>query len=264
MSRYYEFEGKNIDVAVRNACDTLKILKENLEYEIVQHGSGGFLGIVGRKKAKIRVMRIQDKKSSDNGITPDLKPVEPSAAPDMKDAHPYEDSTVSISGDADTTPVKIENSQNPLEIAHDALERILDFITTDTTIQIDKREPIELMVSGPYPGIMIGKHGQTLEAIQYLVEKIVSRKCKKHIRLHIDIENYLKKRRDNLIKLALRLSQKAISSGKPVTIGVMNSQERRIVHIALRDKAGVRTQSMGSGVMRKLIIYPRKNNRRAK
>jgi len=264
MSRYYEFEGKNIDAAVRNACDILKILKENLKYEIVQQGSSGFFGIVGRKKAKIRVMRIQDNKSSDNGKVPELKPVElPSATP-MKAANLADDETASTTGDADATPANRGNVQDPIELARDALERILDFITTDTTIHIDKREPIELMVNGPYPGIIIGKHGQTLEAIQYLVEKIVSRKCKKHIRLHIDIENYLKKRRDNLIQLALRLAQKAKLTGKPVTIGVMNSQERRTVHIALRDKAGVRTQSMGSGMMRKLIIYPKKNNRRAK
>ncbi len=263
MSRYYEFEGKNIDAAVRNACDILKILKENIKYEIVQPGSSGFFGIVGRKKAKIRVMRIQDE-HADTGEASDQKSQTPSADKDMNSPQLTEDDAEIAAGGDDAVPTKKDNISDPLELAQTALRRILDFITDNATITVEKREPIELMVSGPHPGVIIGKHGQTLEAIQYLVEKMVSRKCKKHIRLHIDIEQYLKKRKDNLIKLALRLSEKTKLSGKPVTIGVMNAQERRIVHIALRDKAGVRTQSIGSGIMRKLVIYPKKNNRRAK
>ena len=261
MSRYYEFEGKNIDAAVHNACDTLKILKENLKYEIAQQGSSGIFGLFGKKIAKIRVMRIQNDTSLDESKAQEPKPVASSAdAPDI----PGEKEADITTGNNEAVPAN-EEICDPLEMAQTALRRILDFITSDTKINVDKkRDPIELMISGPYPGIIIGKHGQTLEAIQYLVEKMISRKCKKHIRLHIDVENYLKKRRDNLIKLALRLSEKAKTSGKPVTIGVMNSQERRTVHIALREIAGVRTQSVGNGIMRKLIIFPKKNNRRAK
>ncbi len=271
MSRYYEFEGKNIDAAVHNACDTLKILKEDLKYDIVQAGSGGFLGFIGKKTAKIRVLRIQKDETSDNSKA--QKPVPSSAVPTKNTAHLDKDeATITASIDEAALKNKAEAAQknkaeisDPLEMALTALRRILDFITSDTQINVGKkRDPIELMVNGPYPGIIIGKHGQTLEAIQYLVEKMVSRKCKKHIRLQIDVENYLKKRRENLIKLALRLSQKALASGKPVTIGVMNSQERRTVHIALRDKKGVRTQSVGSGMMRKLTIFPKKSDRRTK
>ena len=263
MSRYYEFEGKNIDAAVHNACDTLKILKENLKYEVVESGSGGFLGFIGKKAAKIRVMRIQNDESSENGKAPERKPAQPEISA-MKTAHPDKDEAKIVAGNDVAASTDKDNIPAPLEMALTALRQILDFITSDTHIKVDKpSDPIELMVSGPRPGIIIGKHGQTLEAIQYLVEKMVSRKCKKHIRLQIDVENYLKKRKYNLIQLALRLAEKSKASGKPVTIGVMNSQERRTVHIALRDK-GVRTKSIGSGNMRKLTIFPIKNNRRAK
>ena len=254
MSRYYEFQGKNIDAAVRNACDTLKILEEDLKYDIVQAGSGGFLGFIGKKTAKIRVMRIQNDEPSDKGAVQEPKPA-PSETTTIK--------TALLDKDEAALPNQ-DNDSDPLEMAVTALRQILDFITSDAQISVDKKhDPIELMVNGPRPGIIIGKHGQTLEAIQYLVEKMVSRKYKKHIRLQIDVENYLKKRKYNLIQLALRLAEKAKATGKPVTIGVMNSQERRTVHIALRDK-GVRTKSIGSGNMRKLTIFPRKNNRRAK
>ncbi len=262
MSRYYEFEGKNIDTAVSNACDTLKILKENLKYEIVQTGSGGFLGFIGKKTAKIRVLRIQKDETSDNGKA--QKPVS-SSTPAINTTHLDKDEAAITADKDEAVFTNKADISDPLEMAETALRRILDFITYDAQITVVKeRDPIELMVTGPRPGIIIGKHGQTLEAIQYLVEKMVSRKFKKHIRLQIDVENYLKKRRDNLIKLALRLAEKARASGKPVTIGVMNAQERRTVHIALREKAGVRTQSIGNGMMRKLTIFPRKNTRRAK
>ena len=252
MSRYYEFEGKNVDAAVHNACDILKILKEDLEYEVVQPGSAGLFGFIGKKAAKIRVMRIQNDKPYDNGTGSKPAPPETTA---IKTAHPDKEEAA--------LPNK-DNGSDALEMAMAALRRILDCITSDAQISVDKRhDPIELMVSGPRPGIIIGKHGQTLEAIQYLVEKMVSRKYKKHIRLQIDVENYLKKRKNNLIQLALRLAEKTKATDKPVTIGVMNSQERRTVHIALRDK-GVRTKSIGSGNMRKLTIFPMKNNRRAK
>ncbi|MDM8553257.1 RNA-binding cell elongation regulator Jag/EloR [Desulfococcaceae bacterium HSG7] len=264
MSRYYEFEGKNIDAAVRNACDILKIARENLEYAVVQPGSSGFLGFIGKKTAKIRVKRIQNGEPSDTGSVQEPKPTQSKTTATKKTALPDKDEAVITAGDNETAIPNKDDILGPFEMAQTALRHILDCVTSDAQISVDKKHnPIELMVNGPRPGIIIGKHGQTLEAIQYLVEKMVSRKYKKHIRLQIDVENYLKKRKHNLIQLALRLSEKAKATRKPVTIGVMNSQERRIVHIALRDK-GVRTKSIGSGNMRKLTIFPRKNNRRAK
>ncbi len=265
MSRYYEFEGKNIDDAVRNASDTLKIERENLKYEVVQSGSVGFLGLVGKKQAQIRVMRFQDQDpvSSEQPEEEEVKDVK-----SAKQGPPLDDEgNNGAEGESvENLPISEGEKEDlqPLDLAKNALKRILDSISSDCTITVVKRDPIELMVNGPYPGVIIGKHGQTLDAIQYLVEKIVSRKCKKHIRLEIDVERYLKKRRDNLIKLAQRLSEKAKTSRKPITIGVLNAQERRIVHIALKEKPGVRTQSVGNGVMRKIIVYPQKNNHQNK
>ncbi len=263
MSRYYEFEGKNIDDAVRNASETLKIERNNLRYEVVQSGSGGFLGLVGKKLAKIRVMRSQENDHLENGQAKEAEAILQTFEKQKPSIDNEKENQGGADSDSDANQSMSEvetKVEHPLDLAQNALKRILDSITSDCTITVVKREPIELMVNGPYPGVIIGKHGQTLDAIQYLVEKIVSRKCKKHIRLEIDVEGYLKRRRENLIKLAQRLSEKAKTSRKPITIGVLNAQERRIVHIALKEKPGVRTQSVGSGVMRKIIVYPQKNN----
>ena len=107
--------------------------------------------------------------------------------------------------------------------------------------------------------MLIGKRGQTLEAIQYLVEKIVNKRIEARVRLQIDVEGYMETRRTNLQRLAERLAEKSKRTGKPVTIGQMNAQDRRVVHLTLKDDNGVRTQSMGDGYYRKLVIFPRKS-----
>jgi len=106
--------------------------------------------------------------------------------------------------------------------------------------------------------VLIGKRGQTLDAIQYLVEKIVNKHSQKRLRLQVDVEGYLESRKKNLEDLAFRLAQKAQKNRKPMTIGQLKPQERRVVHLALKDYPDVRTQSVGEGFIRKLMIIPQK------
>jgi spoIIIJ-associated protein len=138
-------------------------------------------------------------------------------------------------------------------------------ITTDATISIEERSNrIFFNVKGGNSAILIGKRGQTLEAIQYILEKIVNKKRQERIRIQVDVEGYLEKRRVSLEGLATRLAEKVKRTGKPATIGQMNSHDRRIVHIALKNDSQVRTQSMGEGVLRKLVIFPKKYSQRKK
>jgi spoIIIJ-associated protein len=113
-------------------------------------------------------------------------------------------------------------------------------------------------ISGGDSGVLIGKRGQTLEAIQYLLEKMINKKSTNRIRVLVDVEGYLDKRKSNLKLMASRMAEKAKRTKKPVTIGQMNSHDRRIVHIHLKDESGVRTQSLGEGYYRKLMIFPKK------
>jgi spoIIIJ-associated protein len=115
-------------------------------------------------------------------------------------------------------------------------------------------------VSGGNSAVLIGKRGQTLEAIQYLVEKIVNKNRKGRVGIHVDVEGYLEKRRIRLQRLAVRMAEKVKSTGKPSAIGQMNAHDRRIVHIALQDDNRVRTQSKGEGFLKKLVIFPKKNS----
>ncbi len=258
MSSSLEFEEKNVEMAVKKACEELNIPREKLKHDVISYGSTGIFGLVGTKKARIRVtipkapkeFKIEDSDTEKEKI----------ASSDQA----LEDEGFQM--DAAIDEIEISHSyDDPKDIGRDALQRIINLITTDATISInEKSNRIFFNVKGGNPAVLIGKRGQTLEAIQYVVEKIVNKSRKERVGIQVDVEGYLEKRRVSLEKAALRLAEKVKRTGKPATIGQMNSHDRRIVHIALKDDSRVRTQSMGEGILRKLVIFPKKNSWRKK
>jgi len=258
MSSSLEFEDKNVELAVKKACEELNIPKEKLRHDVISYGSTGIFGLVGTKKARIRVTVPKEFK--------DLKVEVPDAAKQK-----IASSDLVLEEEGLRTDVLISEGDvfhsdgDPEEIGRDALQRILDLITTDASISSnEKSNRIFFDVKGGNSAILIGKRGQTLEAIQYIVEKIVNKSRKDRVGIQVDVEGYLEKRRISLEKAAMRLAEKVKRTGKPATIGQMNSHDRRIVHIALKNDGMVRTQSMGEGVLRKLVIFPKKNSSRKK
>ncbi len=116
-----------------------------------------------------------------------------------------------------------------------------------------------LDVVGPSGGLLIGRHGQTLECLQYLVSKIVQKTCDDDRSLVvIDIEGYRERQKEKLAETALSMAKKAAESGQTVTLQPMSSRERRLVHLALRDHADVTTQSTGEGLRRRVMIVPKR------
>ncbi len=255
MSPSLEFEGKDVEQAVKNACEALNIPREKLKHDVISYGSTGIFGLVGAKKAKIRVNAPESLreikpetvgKKQPNNIGDDDKLLTELPVPTTRALDDFK---------ADTY------LENPVGFGRDVLQHIIDSITTDATISIEQDEDRTLLrVKGGKPALLIGKHGQTLEAIQYLVEKIINTHSEQRIRVQVDVEGYLENRQISLQKLVGRLAKKAKQTGKPVTIGQMNAYDRRIVHLALRDDSGVRTKSIGNGYIKKLMIFPRKNS----
>lgn len=144
----------------------------------------------------------------------------------------------------------------------DVLERIVDLISSDAEISIvSANGGIRYNVAGGNAGVLIGKRGQTLEAIQYIVEKIVNKQAEGRVRVQVDVEGYLDNRKANLEELAQKLADKTRKSGKPSSLGHMSAHDRRIVHLALKDDGEVRTQSVGEGFYRKLVIFPNRKRR---
>ncbi len=258
MSPSLEFEDKNVEMAVKKACEELNIPKEKLKHDVISYGSTGIFGLVGTKKARIRVTLPK--------TSQEFK-IEDSNAKKQKTASL--DQTVKntdLQMDAPIDDIELSPSEDdPKEIGREALQRIIDLITTDATISIEeKSNRFFFNVKGGNSAVLIGKRGQTLEAMQYIVEKIVNKKRKERAGIQVDVEGYLEKRRISLEKTALRLAEKVKRTEKPATIGQMNSHDRRVVHIALKDDDMVRTQSMGEGILRKLVIFPKKKSSRKK
>jgi spoIIIJ-associated protein len=146
-----------------------------------------------------------------------------------------------------------------LHTAKEFLKKIIEILSVEVEVTEGQEQKYgHIFIQGKDSGFLIGKKGQTLEAIQYLADKVVNKQCGKGVQVFIDVEGYIEARKVELNELAKRLAEKAQKTGKPSTISRMNAQERRIVHLALKNNKAVRTQSVGDGYYRKLIIFPKK------
>ncbi|MBW1991165.1 MAG: protein jag [Deltaproteobacteria bacterium] len=144
-----------------------------------------------------------------------------------------------------------------MEQAREILENILEKMGEVAKVEAHREDDrINLNIEAADAGLLIGKQGQTLEALQYLVSKIVSKKSKRKVRLMIDIESYRARHNQALTQMALKYGDKAKRTGKPVTLNPMNPHDRRIVHLALQGDAQLKTLSRGEGLYKKVVVYP--------
>jgi spoIIIJ-associated protein len=209
-----EFEDKSVDDAIDLACRQLKLPREKLEIEIISKGSSGIFGIVGTRRAKIRV-------------TAKVSPIGPAA-----------------------------------DRAKEVLDEILKHIDLPMVVECEAKEGyyyLNIISNGS--GLLIGKRGKTLSALQFLVSKIVSRQAGENVSVIVDTEQYRSKRELSLNELARQLSEKVKKSHRSLTTGPMSAQDRRIIHLALKEDHEVRTKSKGEGNLRRVVIYPVKKTK---
>ena len=259
MAFTLELEAKSVEKAIKLACEKLEIPREELNYDVISHGSSGIFGIGRSKKAKIRVVLPEegDESVSTEDLSTGVVNNGDNASTDIKN-HVQELIHETLDQDQTIHPIKEEAH---VTLGKEVLQRIVDTITSDATVTFEHdSSKILFNVTGGNSAILIGRHGQTLDAMQSLVEKIVNKGNAERVRVQVDVEGYLENRRNNLIKHAERMAAKCKSIRRPVTVGNMNAHDRRIVHIALRGDNKVRTHSTGEGYLRKLVIFPRKNS----
>ena len=143
--------------------------------------------------------------------------------------------------------------------AAEVLRTLLDKMSVEhEVVASEDEERVTLEVKGPETGLVIGKKGQTLDALQYLVNKIVSREVSEEEGkpINVDAEGYRGRRAESLIELAHRLAEKARRTGKPVAADPMSPADRRVIHVALANTPGLTTKSEGEGIYRHLVIIP--------
>ncbi len=157
--------------------------------------------------------------------------------------------------------IPVDVSEDAMRVGRETLQKMVSLITDDAIVTAQSDEDrLLLKVEGGNSGVLIGRRGQTLEAMQYLTDKIINRYSESRVRLKVDIEGYMETRKANLKTLAYKMADKAKKTGKPATINQMTAQDRRVIHLALKDDTRVRTQSMGDGYYRRLVIFPKKSS----
>lgn len=216
-----EVSAKTVEEAIERGLQQLSLSRDQVEIAIVNKGKSGFLGM-GAEDAVVR-----------------LTPLSP-AAEDI------------------SLPTK----------SKEALEEILRMMKVRARVQLrpgtaradaeSDVPPIALEVDGDDLGILIGRRGETLAALQYILRLIVAHQQKARVPLTVDVEGYKQRRYESLKELALRMAQQAISSRQSRTLEPMPADERRVVHLALSASPDVVTQSVGEGELRKVVILPRK------
>ncbi len=153
----------------------------------------------------------------------------------------------------------VDVPQTAIDLGLEAVRKMADLITDETVVTADTKEDVlTLKIEGGNSGILIGRKGQTLDAMQFLVDKMINRQEEDRVRVRMDIQGYMETRKANLRHLAQKMAAKAKNTGRPATINQMSAQDRRIIHMALKNDSQIRTQSMGDGYYRRLVIFPKK------
>lgn len=210
---YLEVTGKTVDDAITNALIQLETTSDQIEYEVIEKGSNGFLGLIGKQDAII----------------------------------------------------KVRKKSNLLDDTYEFLNKMFAAMNMEVKSEIDYNEENRTMnidFSGDEMGILIGKRGQTLDSLQYLISLVVNKESDAYIKVKVDTEDYRERRKQTLENLAKNLSYKVKRTRRPVTLEPMNPYERRIIHSALQNDRYVETHSEGDEPYRKVVItLKRRENR---
>ena len=232
-----EFSGKTVDDALTAATVALGVTSDKLNYEVVEKGSSGILGI-GAKDAVIKVSLKGEKDEAEKAAATATVSEEKSEKKESLD-----DPSQAI--DIISYFLKDVFSSMNLEV-----EIICEYDEEDNTINVD--------LKGPEMGIIIGKRGQTLDSLQYLTNLALNRKVDTYTRVKLDTEDYRRRRKETLENLARNCAYKAKRTKRSVSLEAMNPYERRIIHYALQDDEYVTTHSEGEEPYRHVVITLKK------
>ena len=240
---YREFTAKTVSDAITDACQAFGVTSSNLDYEVVQEDSNGFLGI-GSKPAII--------KAAVKEAAPEVKEEAP-AAPVVKKE---EEQKVS----AKTASTAVKKSVSEVDVVEAASKFLSDVFTSmemEVVIDVEFDEAENTMninLTGDDMGVLIGKRGATLDSLQYLVSLVVNKNVEEYIRVKVDTENYRERRKETLENLAKNVASKVKRTGKTYELEPMNPYERRIIHSALQDSKYVTTYSEGEEPNRRVFV----------
>lgn len=264
------FTGKTESDAVMNAAMELGIPSTDLNYTVIDPGSNGFFGlfkkpvIIEMKEEEKPVIK-EEKKEAPKSEKPKKKTEKkPVKKEEKKETHPKKKQQKVKENAPVKEPKKNKAPENLDEIIKDT-EKYLDEVlramglNPKLNLYYNRRENVlNINVSGEKMGALIGKHGQTLDALQYLVSLYVNKESESFMKIKLDTENYRERRQQTLEKLAGSIAYKVKKNKKPVYLEPMNPNERRIIHSALQRDPEVITKSEGKDPYRKVVVMLKK------
>jgi len=231
---YKQFEAKTVDEAIVSAMKTFRASFENLDIKIISEGSKGLFGLVGTKSAKILA----------RPLTEDSKPTVDIETPAVEQAEPEQEDHKASTDDA------------IMNLAREILSDMLRLMHLSAEINLRGDNTLEIMGDGS--GILIGKRGQTLDSLQFLLNRIINKSRQENVYITLDTEGYRQRHLSHLKSLAIKMGEKVKRTGKSVSLDRMNPYDRRIIHITLKNDNDVNTKSIGDGQYKKIVIIPRK------
>ena len=213
-----EVSAKTVEEATRVALEQLGVTRDDVEITVIKKGKGGVLGM-GAEDAVIKVALLED------------------------EPQPGAESDVAL-------------------VARQVLSEILHNMAITATVEVvksaDAAAPVSLNIEGDDLGVLIGRRGEALASLQYLVRLIVAEKVKQWVSINVDVDWYKKRHYDALKKMALRLADQVARRRRSITMEPMPPDERRIIHISLANNPDVTTQSIGEGDGRRVVIQPKR------
>lgn len=254
---------KTVDDAITEALIQLGVTSDRLEYEVIEKGSAGFLGI-GMKQAVIEARRKPEPK-------PEIKE-EPVKKPEIKREKPKQAETRPAEK-TEEKPVKmaeepaVKQKGELAEVTDEAIRAVESFLKdtlsamdmeVEITSKIDEDGALSVEMNGKHMGILIGKRGQTLDALQYLANRVANKYQEGYVRVKLDTENYRARREETLKNLAKNIAHKVKRTRRSVSLEPMNPYERRIIHSALQSDPYVTTHSEGEEPYRKVVVTLKK------
>ena len=258
MAKVIEKTGKTIEEAIQSAVAELGVKESELEIEVLEEPSKKFLGLFGGTPAKIRA-------TVKELAPPVVKPVEveePARVEEEKiPAEKFEPVLEPSPVEEISEPEPVDR-QKIIDAAEKFLQEVFAAMKIEVTIEVEESEDGCLLnLSGKGLGILIGKHGQALDSLQYLLNLAVNRKSGEKIYFTLDVENYRSRRAETLTKLAKSVADKAIKTRKDVKLEPMSRHERKLIHTVLQENNRVETHSAGEEPYRYVIVSPKRGRK---
>ncbi len=259
---------KTVEEAVKLALSELDTTKDKVNIDVIEEPSSGFLGILGVKPAIVKVVEKEDQeqlKKIPKRVKEEPKKEKPEVKQKIEEPKQKPKEDIKPKKLDNEPKQKSKKEQEDFDVV-DFLQQVCDHIMPGCEVSksYEDKDEINLEIEGDNLGLIVGKHGETLNAIQYVTAMVYNNNIKSYKRVNVDAGGYRKRREEKIVEFSLKMANKVKNTGRRISLEPMNSYERRIVHIALQKISGINTFSEGREPNRKIVITSTEKNNKSR